>query len=133
MAAVRLSEFRHGACGADGSGQRPKDGRLAAALFAVAACLLLSPSHAAAQATEVRIRDYAFAPAQITVKAGTTVKWTNAEKRVSHSILFTGPGGLESERIFPDESWERRFDRPGQYPYTCGPHPEMKGLVVVTP
>ena len=79
------------------------------------------------------ILDEPKSEAQITVKAGTTVKWTNAEKRVSHSILFTGPGGLESERIFPDESWERRFERPGQYPYTCGPHPEMKGLVVVTP
>ncbi|MBE0594034.1 MAG: cupredoxin domain-containing protein [Gemmatimonadales bacterium] len=108
--------------------------RLGAALFAAAAGLLLSPLRADAQAAaEVRIQDYTFAPAEITVKAGTTVKWTNAEKRASHSILFTGPGGFESDRFFPDESWERRFDKPGRYPYSCGPHPEMKGLVVVTP
>ncbi|RPH67442.1 MAG: plastocyanin [Burkholderiales bacterium] len=107
--------------------------RLGALLFAAAAGLLLSPLRADAQAAEVRIQDYTFAPAEITVKAGTTVKWTNAEKRASHSILFTGVGGFESDRFFPDESWERRFDKPGRYPYTCGPHPEMKGLVVVTP
>ncbi|MBE0591536.1 MAG: cupredoxin domain-containing protein [Gemmatimonadales bacterium] len=86
-----------------------------------------------AWAAEVRIENYAFAPAEITVKAGETVRWINAEKRVSHSILFTGPGGFESERLFPDESWERRFDEPGRYPYVCGPHPEMKGLVTVSP
>lgn len=34
---------------------------------------------------------------------------------------------------FVGESWSRRFDRPGSYPYTCGPHPEMKGLVEVVP
>jgi plastocyanin len=33
--------------------------------------------------------------------------------------------------MFPDESYERRFDKPGRYPYTCGPHPEMKGVVIV--
>lgn len=96
-----------------------------------AALLLLACLAGGASAAEVRIENYAFMPAEITVKAGETVKWTNAEKRVSHSILFTGPGGLESERMFPGESWERRFDAPGRHPYTCGPHPEMKGVVIV--
>ena len=37
----------------------------------------------------------------------------------------------ESERLFPDESWQREFTQAGRYPYTCGPHPEMKGVVIV--
>jgi plastocyanin len=82
---------------------------------------------------EVTILDYQFTPAQLTVKVGTTVKWVNAEKRTTHSVLFTGPGGFESERFFPGESWQRTFDQPGSYPYSCGPHPEMKGQIDVTP
>ncbi len=88
---------------------------------------------AAADTVEVLIQDYKYAPAALTIKVGTTVKWVNNERRTTHSILFTGPGGHESERIFPGESWQRAFDKPGTYAYTCGPHPEMKGLVEVTP
>jgi plastocyanin len=94
---------------------------------------MLAPLAVAAQTVEVLIQDYKFIPARLTIKAGTTVKWINREKRTTHSVLFTGPGGFESERFFPDESWQRTFDTPGSYPYSCGPHPEMKGHVDVTP
>ena len=90
------------------------------------------PMHGLAQTVDVSIKDYKYEPAELKVKVGTTVKWTNNEKRVSHSVLFTGPGGFESERFFPGESWQRTFDKPGTYPYTCGPHPEMKATIVVT-
>lgn len=100
--------------------------------LAVLVPLLLFPAWVLAQAVvDVMVRDYRFDPADLRLKAGTTVRWTNGEKRVSHSILFTGPGGFESERIFPGESYQRLFDQPGRYPYSCGPHPEMKGLVEV--
>ena len=88
---------------------------------------------AAAQTVEVAILDYKYVPAALKIKVGTTVKWLNNEKRTTHSILFTGPGGFESERFFPGESWQRRFDQPGSFAYSCGPHPEMKGQVEVTP
>ncbi len=81
----------------------------------------------------MRIRDYKFVPETVTVKPGATVTWINDEKRASHSILFKEAGVAESERLFQGDRWERRFDRSGTYPYTCGPHPEMKGTVVVTP
>jgi plastocyanin len=86
---------------------------------------------ALAQTMEVGIKDYKFEPAELKIKAGTTVKWVNNEKRTTHSVLFTGPGGFESERFFPGESWQRAFDKPGVYPYSCGPHPEMKGMIEV--
>jgi len=91
------------------------------------------PLVAAAETVEIVIQDYKFTPAQVTAKAGTTVNWTNAEKRTTHSVLFTGPGGFETDRLFPGESWQRRFDTPGSYPYSCGPHPEMKGQIDVVP
>jgi len=79
----------------------------------------------------VKIEGYKFQPEKITVKAGTTVKWFNNEKRASHSIWFKGEGIAESERMLSGDSWERTFDKPGTYPYTCGPHPEMNGVVEV--
>lgn len=85
-----------------------------------------------AAAAEVRIKDYKFVPEKITVKAGATVKWTNDEKRASHSVLFPAER-IESERLLNADSWQRTFDKPGTYPYTCEPHPEMKGVVEVTP
>jgi plastocyanin len=97
--------------------------------------LLLALALGAAQASEpaeVRIRDYRFTPERVVVKAGATVKWTNDEKRASHSVLFPAEK-LESERLLNGDAWERRFDRPGLYPYTCEPHPEMKGVVEVLP
>jgi plastocyanin len=101
---------------------------LAAALLALGA----GPG-GAGEVVEVKIESYKFQPEKLTVKAGTTVKWTNNEKRASHSIWFKNEGIPESERMFSGESWERTFDKPGTYPYTCGPHPEMNGIVEVTP
>lgn len=106
--------------------------RLITRSIAVLWGLTFLAAHAVAQTVEVSIQDYKYVPAELKVKAGTTVKWTNNEKRVSHSVLFTGPGGFESERFFPGESWQRTFDKPGVYAYTCGPHPEMKGRIDVT-
>lgn len=86
----------------------------------------------AADVVDVLMREYRFVPEKIVVKAGTTVRWTNDEKRASHSVLFPAEK-LESERLLNGDSWERRFDRPGVYPYTCEPHPEMKGTIEVLP
>lgn len=85
----------------------------------------------AQQTVEVGVADYRYQPAEVRIKAGDTVRWVNNEKRTSHSILFPDENGLESTRIFPGEAWERKFVKPGRYPYTCGPHPEMKGAVLV--
>ncbi len=79
----------------------------------------------------VEIRQYKFVPDSVTIKVGETVRWVNAEKRASHSVLFSDDGAGESERMLPGESWQRRFDRPGTFRYNCGPHPEMLGTVVV--
>ncbi|MBL8433202.1 MAG: cupredoxin domain-containing protein [Dechloromonas sp.] len=98
---------------------------------APAVLALVSFSLFAGQTVEVGIEKYTYTPAEVTIRVGDTVKWINREKRTSHSILFPQEGGRESERLFPDESWQREFTRAGRYPYTCGPHPEMKGVVIV--
>jgi plastocyanin len=92
---------------------------------------LVSVCALAQQTVEVTIQDYKFVPAEVRIKAGDTVKWINREKRTSHSVLFPAEDGLESERMFPQEHWQRTFPKAGSYPYRCGPHEEMKGLILV--
>ncbi len=102
---------------------------LQAAIFGGLLVLTLGGSvHAAEQIVE--IVGYKFVPDEIHVKPGDTVTWVNREKRVSHSVLFLATG-KESDRLFPDERWSRAFSDPGRYEYRCGPHPEMRGAVVV--
>ena len=92
---------------------------------------LFSFAALAESVVEVQIADYKYKPAEVSVKVGDSVRWINREKRTSHSILFPAEGGLQPERLFPDESWQRRSDNPGRYVYRCGPHPEMEGVVLV--
>jgi len=105
--------------------------RIGAALLLAGTAPCLVALAAAGDVVTVTIADYKYAPPQVQVSPGTTVRWLNGEKRTSHSILFLGPDGFESDRIFPGESWQRTFDKPGSYAYRCGPHPDMKGLVEV--
>lgn len=80
---------------------------------------------------EVTIQNYTFEPAKLHIKAGTTVVWNNRERRVSHSIQMLGADSFESERFFPDESWQHTFNKAGTYHYSCGPHPQMHGTIIV--
>ena len=77
------------------------------------------------------IKDYLYQPATLSIAVGDTVQWRNEEKRTSHSVLFLERDIPESERLFPDESWQMTFTEAGAFPYRCGPHPEMRGLIHV--
>jgi plastocyanin len=97
---------------------------------AAALVLAIGLAHAGGVA-EVSIEKMKFVPQHVKIKPGTTVKWVNNEKRNNHSVWFQKEDFPESERFFPGESWQRTFDKPGVYPYVCGPHPEMTGVVEV--
>ncbi len=84
--------------------------------------------------TIITMYKYSFCPPEITVPAGTTVRWVNVDKRTSHSVIVSGEP--ESDRAFPEESVEFTFVFPGENQYLCGPHWEsndMIGMVTVEP
>jgi plastocyanin len=90
----------------------------------------------AGETVTVDVHKYTFIPLEITVEAGTTVRWLNTEKRQYHSVWFKETGEPEPEYFWPEEFFERSFDKPGVYPYVCEPHEEshdMKGVVRVVP
>ena len=86
----------------------------------------------AAGVTEVRIEDFAFAPANIVINAGTTVTWTNYDNE-AHTVTSDEGDELKSERFGGSETFRHTFDTPGEYYYHCEPHSNMHGLVTVRP
>ena len=82
--------------------------------------------------TEVRMDDFAFAPANIVIDAGTTVTWTNLDGD-AHTVTSDDGDELESERLSKGEMFRHTFDTPGEYFYHCEPHSNMHGLVTVLP
>ncbi len=98
----------------------------------LAALCLLGATVTSAETVVVVIKDFKFTPQQVTVKPGDTVRWENHEKRQYHSVWFEASGDPEPDYFFPEESWERVFDSTGDFPYRCGPHPEMTGVVHVS-
>lgn len=95
--------------------------------------LALGVASMSAQAKEIVVEIYKkkFIPAEITIKAGDTVKWVNKEKRQYHNVWFKQFDKEEPDYIFPDETYSKTFDSAGEYPYLCGPHPKMIGVVKV--
>jgi plastocyanin len=80
----------------------------------------------------VSILNFAFAPAALTVKAGTTVTWTNKDAD-SHTVTSTGSGGpLNSAALATQATYSYTFTTPGTYSYLCTIHPFMTATVTVT-
>jgi plastocyanin len=80
-------------------------------------------------AHSVQAQDFRFAPATVTVPAGTTVEWRNTG-RTDHTIK--GPGFF-SRAVSPGGRWSHRFTKPGSFDYVCTLHPDaMRARVVVS-
>ena len=77
------------------------------------------------------IKNFKFNPPEITIKRGETIRWENNEKRQYHSVWFEASGEEETDYFFPEESYERSFNKTGTFHYRCGPHKKMKGAVYV--
>jgi len=92
----------------------------------------ISGTALAATTHDVEIFKFKFLPAEITIEAGDTIRWTNKEKRQYHSVWFEQLGEKEPDYLFPGDSYERTFDEAGDLPYRCGPHPRMTGIVHIT-
>jgi plastocyanin len=86
---------------------------------------------APARQNAVAITGFAFRPAEITVRAGQAVTWTN-EDPAEHTVT-EHDNGFTSRTLGRDGRFRIAFDRPGTYRYFCALHPEMKGTVVVKP
>jgi plastocyanin len=81
------------------------------------------------ETTEVKIDNFSFGPATLTVPVGTSVTWTNRDD-IPHTVASTD-GVFKSKVLDTDEKFSFTFSRAGTYPYFCSIHPKMTGKVIV--
>ena len=103
--------------------------RAATALAVAIATISLSAVAARAADLEVKIDNFTFTPQRLTVKAGTTVTWTN-EDDIPHTVA-SSTKAFKSKALDTDDKFSFTFTTPGSYEYFCSLHPHMTGAIVV--
>jgi len=71
-----------------------------------------------------------FSPNPAEVKVGETVTWINDDS--GRHTVTSQDGVFDSGMMGKGQSFSFAFDKAGEYPYFCEPHPNMVGTVVVT-
>ena len=83
------------------------------------------------QSVEVKIDNFSFGPASLTVSAGSTVTWTNRDD-IPHTVVSADdPKVFKSKVLDTDEKFSFTFTKAGTYAYFCSVHPKMTGKVIV--
>lgn len=114
-------------------GARIKAGKGALALLLLLSTLLGctqqtgGPAKTSGNTVSIRIENYAFNPATVTISKGATMVWTNQDQ-VGHSIEAPG---FTSEPLGQGASLSTTWNTPGRYTYNCGIHSAMEGTVIV--
>lgn len=100
---------------------------LIAIMLAGAPRLSANPQQAAA--ADVKIDNFSFGPATLTVAPGTTVTWVNRDD-IPHTVVSTD-SVFKSKVLDTDEKFSFTFTKAGTYTYFCSIHPKMTATVVV--
>jgi amicyanin len=112
----------------------PSDGVAARGVRATLAAIVVLAGLASGQAlaadAQVKIANFTFDPPTLTVKAGTTVTWVNADD-IPHVVLEK-TGKFRSPALDTDDKFTQTFSTPGTVEYFCAIHPHMTGKIVVT-
>src|SRR5271157_3986817 len=88
-----------------------------------------APTAAPSTEAAVKIDNFSFTPATITIPVGTTVRWTNHDD-IPHTVV-SDDKAFKSKVLDTDEQFTYTFTKPGTYSYFCSIHPRMTGKVVV--
>jgi plastocyanin len=99
--------------------------------FLLAGSLSRSAWAAEPRAAEIRIDNFTFSPATISVAAGTRVTWINGDD-IPHTVV-ADDHSFRSRTLDTDDRYSVTFEKAGRYRYFCSLHPHMVGTVVVSP
>lgn len=97
---------------------------------ALMALALVSSAHAAPAPVTVKISNFVFTPATLTVAPGTTVTWVN-EDDIPHTVVADDKVMFKSKVLDTGDRFAFTFAKPGTFGYFCSIHPHMTGKVVV--
>jgi plastocyanin len=96
--------------------------------IAIAAALSLYLGGARAEEAKITIDNFTFTPAQLKLKVGDTVTWTNHDD-IPHTVVSAGK--FRSKAMDTDDSFSFTFTAAGDYQYFCSLHPHMTGTIKV--
>ena len=103
---------------------------IAAAAILLAACGSTASSNPpAAAGNGVSLANFAFAPATLTVKAGTAVTWTNKDT-TTHTVT-ADDGSFDSGHLSGSATFTFTFAKAGTFTYHCAIHSSMTATVTV--
>lgn len=106
---------------------------------AAAACFSDSPESAVEPDVrsdtllEIRLTDFSFTPARVTIRPGTRVRWINTTNTF-HTVTPDGHSAWQRwETSAPTDTLEHVFGAPGDFAYFCEPHRSigMTGSIAV--
>jgi plastocyanin len=91
-----------------------------------------SSAHAASggSSSAVKISNFKFAPASVTVKPGARVTATNLDS-APHTATADDGHSFDTGTLAQGASQTISVSKPGSYPYHCTIHPFMHGTLVV--
>jgi plastocyanin len=78
---------------------------------------------------EVAISNFTFAPNELTIAPGTTVKWVNHDD-IPHLVAEKALA-FKSQALDTNDSFSFTFTKPGDVEYFCVLHPHMTGKITV--
>jgi plastocyanin len=98
--------------------------------LAVAAAIFLQFGGLGARAEELKVTidNFTFTPAELKVKVGDTVTWTNHDD-IPHTVVSAGK--FRSKTTDTDGTFSFTFTEAGDYKYFCSLHPHMTGMIKV--
>jgi plastocyanin len=82
-----------------------------------------------AEASVVKIDNFTFSPATLTIAPGTSVTWTNDDD-IPHTVVAKDKS-FRSKPMDTGNQFSYTFATPGEYDYFCSLHPHMVGKIVV--
>jgi amicyanin len=100
-----------------------------AASFVMAAAIMFNlGAPARAEELKITIDNFTFSPAELKVKVGDTVTWTNHDD-IPHTVVSAGK--FRSKAMDTDNTYSFTFTSAGDYKYFCSLHPHMTGMIKV--
>jgi plastocyanin len=107
--------------------------RTPASLLTVAAATaaLVLPVTSEAASRNVAVDNFAFSPASLSVRAGTTITWKFKDSTKHNVTVRRGPVRFHSRNI-RSGSYSRALTRRGTYKIFCSIHPDMRQTIRVS-
>ncbi len=102
---------------------------IATAAFSIATLVGVPAASAQSNPSTVSISNFAFSTPEISVPAGSTVTWTNADG-VQHTTSSVD-GLWDSGALNGADTFSFTFNQTGDFAYVCAIHPGMHGVIHV--